>query len=232
MKWAIVTPDYTEKSAGVEVMHTLCHRLNEAGEYAFVTCQRIRDGYKYEMPTMEPDVIVIPDVAPPIDPKTFPNVIKVRYCLYYPGAHGSGPKEYDEDVIFTFMRKFYPEGIEFSINTLDKNLFYKESKALRVFQTVYIGKGKPSEGHDFKKYDFILTRTEPAIKSNLATILRATNAFYSFDNDTKMSEEAQACGATCYTWDYDKAEWKLDDMKPHKDDDISIFIDAVKAVKK
>lgn len=244
MNWNVITPSYTTASAGVEVMHKLIHMLNEAGENAGAVINsregetiRLNPAYNYGKPMIDPDVIVVPDVFPEIPKSRFPNATTVRYCLYYPGGHGSGPTEYKEDVIFTYNNikgePYYPGAPEFHINTINRQLFCPGDRD-RQGEAVYIGKGKPPESYLLDSHKFILTRGEPTIQHNLASILKTVYALRTFDRDTRLIEEAQACGTLVYRWDYDSGWWEKDHVPfivPKPDTPIQVMIDAVKAVR-
>lgn len=224
MRWMVVTPQPTEKSAGIQVLHKLIALLNHAGERAFPHYSDY-----WQRADHQPDAVVLPDVTDMPD-HLYPGATRVRYCLYYPGAHGMGPTEYHEPIQFTFLPKFLPGKPVFYLSTIDRETFAPINAGPRPVSSVYLGKGNREAFDKFVKDHpaiFRITRTEPADQANLALMLNLSRTLYSFDPVTRLIEEAAACGCVPMI-PAENGEWKRAEVEAYDETPVSVMIDAVK----
>jgi len=116
----IVSPPYTEKSAGVKVLHMLCHALNMSGQRAYMVPMAV--------PRQGGETYCADFVAPPITAEArafysaagkepiviYPDIISdnplgakrvVRYLLAYPGHNGGDKTFRSTDQVWGFSTR-------------------------------------------------------------------------------------------------------------------------------
>ena len=108
MKIIIWTPEYSERSGGVVVLHKLCHLLRQKGEDAYVTSNN--GPSNMDCPNISGDIDVDEDVV--IYPEIYngnPAGVKkvVRWLLNKPGVMGGNGVYQDTDWIYHFSSVFY-----------------------------------------------------------------------------------------------------------------------------
>ena len=107
----IVAPGYSRYSAGISVLHTLCHLLNSMGQSAFVHCPSTN--YELNNPLLTQDVVNYHYRMGKTPITIYPEILNgnpcdaafcVRYLLNFAGALG-GQKLYpQDDYIVSFSR--------------------------------------------------------------------------------------------------------------------------------
>ena len=186
MKYVIISPPYTKKSAGIFALYELQRHLILAGERAIV----FNVGGPITLPG-DNDIVIYPEVIPG-NPLNAKNV--VRYILNEPGKLG-GDTEYDEKellVAWDISLVKYSGGMKLRIPLTEKELFYDHGKE-RLFDCMYIGKGEYTHVPEIDGCTEI-TKAWPKTREGLARLLNMTNTLYTYDDRTALSEEALMCG--------------------------------------
>lgn len=208
LEYLIYAPPYSS-SAGIRVMHLLAHHLNTSGYNAFV-------------PTgiVNPDLNVIALKNPEDSMRMFgiwqkqepivvyPEIIKdnptgykkiVRYILNNPTWGGQQDIQYGpNDIIFAYnqyCQSFCPPKTPIlEVPAYDTNIFYNDNKSKRaggiywVYKGCDVAKVKDTEGMRE------ITHYWPATRNALADLLRSSEIFYSYDNNTALQIESRLCG--------------------------------------
>lgn len=214
----IYAPDYRENSAGIVVLHKLCHLLNLAGHHATVSTQARAPQYLYDdVAYTHEAVAILPDVAKSSDCL---NEKAVRWVLLFPGALGQGDTSYEEELIFTYIPTYYPSAPEFFISSLDTELFTNKNQQRTIPLAKYIGKFV-----DDNQYPDIplITRTWPESRQGLADFLNTVETLVCYDPFTALSTEAALCGCKVIGPD---AKPFVPDLR--ESDPVTILTDAIR----
>lgn len=211
---------YTRFSAGVKVLHLLCHNLNQRGHSASIlplnssSILRREDFCNPELltPLLTPEIalrhfknkrtpiIIYPEI---ISSNPFGSACVVRYILNYPGLLG-GDKIFDQsELCFSYSKVLAqytnsPENILF-IPASDERIFHPpESDIKRSGSCFYASKYQNAH----KRKLFEITKDSLEITSGLpnsqspeeiAEIFRRSEFFYTYEN-TALAIEATLCG--------------------------------------
>jgi hypothetical protein len=182
--YIIMAPPYRHNSAGVRALYQLRNELEQRG-------------YQVQIMThgsAPADAVVIyPETVPgnPLGGK-----IVVRWVLYYPGKL-SGDTEYNKDeIIFTWSRLYYDAPL---LNLPLIEDFFRDEKRPRAGACFWIGKGSELYESSMLARQITSGMTEitwewPKTRRELARLLNEKEAFYTYDDCTALSEEAQRCG--------------------------------------
>lgn len=190
----IIAPDYRESSSGVQVMHRLCHLLNESGRQAWmVNCTvnpewntpsisgkelrdyRLRGGLFI---AIYPEVISgNPHLAP----------VVVRYMLNREGAINGNKLQSEENDLFfwyrpEFAEKRYRPAI-LNIECYDLDLFRDEQRE-RTRDVLYLNR-VPESAVDFASLPAdieILSMRNPLSLQQLAEKFKTTRTLYTFES--------------------------------------------------
>ena len=218
----IISPSYNKKSAGILVLHMLCHHLNLKGFPAYLVNQ---DNDKY---------FINPDLVTPIlnddilsshkklkrnpiciyHDSTKGNPINskcvVRYLLNYSGLLGGDTKYDKNDLIFSYAKKIEEDLNKRNISQQNGNILFmpisnpkifyppQDSDVKRSGSCFYAHKYKNSHGgklfDDTNNSVEIKNNTKDAqTKEEIATLLRKSEIFYAYE-DTSLINEAILCG--------------------------------------
>ncbi|MCC6133798.1 MAG: glycosyltransferase [Gammaproteobacteria bacterium] len=204
----IYTFDYRQSSAGIRVLHYLCHALNLIGEEAYVNCEvtnaklrtpkltdRIRA--KHCDLGLQP-IAVYPEVVFG-NPTNAPVV--ARYILNKPG-HLGGDDSYDpSEFIFIYASLYLSNNMDAKFlfippidpkifNNLD-NEFDKNRHGSCFYANKFLSKG--GKLTDLVKGATDLTLRIPRSPEDLAAILRRSEVLYCYE-PSAISLEAMLCG--------------------------------------
>lgn len=210
----IDAPFYTRYSAGIKLLHLLCHALNRVGQNAFV---RIRTKLPFGAPVCSPDLLTPRLTQDVIDQhyrqgrcpiviylesitgNPFGAPLVVRYVLNFPGLLG-GEKTYDRDEI-----KFGYSRVLAEAAGAAENILYLPASDARVFHPptgevrrqgacYYVCKFKrelaPLVGERTRGMTEITREQTP---QELAELLRRSEVLYCFENSA-IATEAGLCG--------------------------------------
>ncbi len=209
----IFTPSYTKTSAGIKVLHWLCHYLNVKGERAYLCVYPPQDGQVTSAELYTP-LLTEKTIADDFQNQCCPIVIYpetingnpaqapfiVRYLLNFPGLLG-GEKNISRDFILSYSQ-LISESVERSDCTLffpvsDPDLF-KPIEAERKGTCFYADKYKRAHGQKtlpITDNSFEITRNEPdsLTQAEVAKLLARSELFYCYENSSLIIE-AILCG--------------------------------------
>lgn len=214
----IVAPPYTRTSAGVRVLHLLCHSLNRRGQTAYLLFYPALPWRKRLVapdlltPILTPFVVqshfergLSPIMVYPetVSGNPFNSPCVVRYVMNFPGLLG-GDKEYDaNELCYSYSQVLakethFPDNILFLPPT-DTHIFYPEpEKNKRQGTCFYADKYKIA--HKGKLFEITkdsteITRNLPTSQSpqEIAALFRRSELFFTYEN-TALATEAVLCG--------------------------------------
>jgi predicted O-linked N-acetylglucosamine transferase (SPINDLY family) len=214
-KFLVVAPSYTSKSAGIVVMHTLCHDLNALGYPTALVLSDVKDvtysnNPKYFGPNLdyyaingeaelqqfiEEGIVIYPEIVKgnPLKAKKV-----VRYVLNTEGFVAKNKmNESANDFILAFSPVYHenPHALLMKLNHFSGFNDDNTLPALqRTMDMTYIGKG---HRHQCKVVagTVELSRTWPTTKDEVAILMRNTRYFYTWDYRTQTVTDALMCGA-------------------------------------
>lgn len=213
----IVAPHYIRTSAGIRVLHLLCHSLNRRGQAAYIiligepnhggsfcldlstpvlTLDALMEHYRRGLAP----VMVYPET---ISGNPFRSPCVVRYILNFPGLLG-GEKDYSsEELCFSYSKILAkatrsPENVLY-LPPIDTRTFHPPaSEQKRSGSCFYAGKYKAI--HKGKLFDVTrqsveITRDLPTSQTpqEIAELFRRSEVFYTYEN-TALATEAVLCG--------------------------------------
>jgi hypothetical protein len=212
----IVSPAYTRTSAGIRVLHFLCHALNSIGQTAFMVF-----GRQTTKPCVNPDLttpvldrhIVAEHFAMQITPiAVYPEIVTgnpfrsptvVRYFLNFPGLLGGDTAFSSEEICFGYSGVLAkaagaPTNI-LHIPIVDTRVFtHSEDGRGRQGSCFYAGKlkeyhrgstfGLPSDCVEIHR-----SGPNPQEPQENAELYRRSELFYCFENSS-LATEAALCG--------------------------------------
>lgn len=215
-KFLIVTPAYTSKSAGIVVMHTLCHDLNALGYPTAIVLSDIKDvtysnNPKYFGPNLDyyainseaefqqfidEGIVIYPEIVKgnPLKAKKV-----VRYVLNTEGfVAKNSMNESSNDFIISYS-KVYRKDPHAILTKLPYNPLFNAENTLpaseRALDLTYVGKGD-TYGKCFTVPGTLeITRIYPKTKQELALLFRNTRYFFTWDYRSAVFTEAILCGA-------------------------------------
>lgn len=212
----IVSPPYARTSAGIRVLHFLCHALNSIGQAAFIVFR----------PETR-DASVDPELATPVLDRhiaahhfakrttpiaVYPEVVKgnpirlpvvARYVLNFPGLLG-GDAAFSPDEICFGYSGVLAEAVGVPANVLhipiiDTRVFTPpEDGRIRQGSCFYAGKLKEIHGgttFDLPSDSVEIHRSGPKREEphEIAELFRRSELFYCFENSA-LATEAALCG--------------------------------------
>lgn len=204
----IETPPYRRSSAGIRVMHMLCHVLNRLGEEAYVFTSEVNPDLN--TPTVTEDVVrrhlqagrepivVYPEIVSG-NPRRAKSV--VRYVLNVPGLIGGDKTFADTELIYAYGQNLLPAnappGNVLFFPSVDSSLFNNRDNPLdaqRQGILVYPGRHLNAlKEHPELAHGTVITSTWPASRSELAALMRRSEMLYCFES-TAIALEAVLCG--------------------------------------
>lgn len=186
MEFVIWSPPWVESSAGIRVLYKLGNLLRLAGH----SVEHSTSPFAYPH-----QVHVIPDV---VWREQIQSAQVVRYCLAPPGIHGSGDADYvNEPLVFTWLQRHYPAGIEFHVPALDADIFTDLKMERSIPRVFHLGR----KGHAPVPGAVNISKahpTGPNSRAKLCAIFNKAVEFYNWDAMSLMNLEAQACGARVF----------------------------------
>lgn len=189
----IVAPHYRESSLGVQVLHRLCHMINERGGQAWmIGCDTNPDwnapacteqAFKTLMESGEPWIVVYPEVTRG-NPLNAPVV--VRYMLNREGViDGNIVDPGDDDLFFWYRDEFAdkePQPKLLGIESYDLDLF-KDDHSVKDVDLLYINR-LPNSVVEFSKLPkniTILSMENPLSHKELAALLKRARVLYTYE---------------------------------------------------
>lgn len=200
--------DYRQQSAGVRVLHYLCHTLNELGEEAYifanVTSPYLRTPQLSEEVMLRhasigrQPIAVYPEIVPG-NPMQAPVV--ARWLLNKPGHIGGDLVHHPDELLFTYQQKYAPEGAE----THPLYIPAVNSRIFNDWEQPYLNRrqGACYYAHKYLFFGGKLTHHAqgatslcqdiPRSHEEIAGILRRSEVLYAYEPSAIVSEALQ-CG--------------------------------------
>ncbi len=204
----VFAPDYRHTSAGVRVLHYLCHILNGLGLEAYITPGR--SAADLRAPSLTKEIVarhaslglhpiaVYPETA--VGNPLNANVV-VRYVLYYPGHYEYRLRFMPWELVFSFLDDYVPDGIahqKLFVPTSDTALFNSAGtdpgqRTLTAFYANrFLASGEPQV--DLPAGTIEISPRVPARSlAELAAIFRKARILYSYEWSA-VCVEAMLCG--------------------------------------
>jgi hypothetical protein len=206
--FVVVIGPYQSNSAGIRVMHRLCHLLNVVGQHATVTTDVVNPAWNTPPATVLSDesIVVYPEIMPG-NPCGAKRVI--RYVLNKPGLLG-GPTSYDDHEMVFYHQERFREAAqaatrepldrrrELPISIIEPDLFYHDRSLPRLYDCLYIGKGAHLREKFRLQYEdklVTITSSYPTTRALTAKLLQGCRILYTYDDCTSLVREALICGA-------------------------------------
>jgi tetratricopeptide (TPR) repeat protein len=192
----IFAPDYCENSAGIQVLHYLCHTLNIRGLDAYIIYAK-KFNPDTRTPSLTPEITErhtqegkIPITVYPetIDGNPLQAPLCVRYMLNRKGvARGNSLDAGEDDLFFWYSPAFTDEKDEnfhyLTVPVYDLEMFHPDPEIKRTKTLLYVNR-IPEEKIDFSllpKSIEILSNRRPVPLVELAKKLQAAKYLYSFE---------------------------------------------------
>jgi len=193
----IAAPDYRESSAGVRVMHRLCHMLNTQGLEAYVVgaevvnpqwvtpCLDIKTSIRHRRENRVP-IAIYPEI---ITGNPLNAAVCVRYMLNKEGVIEGNPLDAGaDDLFFYYSRAFTPNTAEkfdyLRLNTNDLDTFKPDPQNTKRGPLLYLNR-IPRSAVDLatlpKDID-VLSNQTPLSLPVLAERLQAATVLYSYES--------------------------------------------------
>jgi hypothetical protein len=219
--YLIVAPKYNPKSAGVRVMHELCHALNVMGQRAYLTIypQLIMDKQQashlcsdLQTPLMTKDLLdeyeaqgLSPIV---IYPETMKDPLRakhvVRYVLNYPGLLGGYSIYPAHEQVYAYSRRLakaagVSENHVLFLPISETEIFYPPPEgAARSGSCFYASKYRDFHGGMLlpataNSTEITVNKPNSPTKPEIAELFRRSELFYTYE-DTALAIEAALCG--------------------------------------
>ncbi len=211
----IVTPRYVGTSAGVRVLHLLCHLLCARGYRAYIVCIDPHNGPAVSSDLNTPilTAVMIKDhikqgLAPIL---IYPEVIQgnpydancvVRYVLNTPGFL-AGDKVFDQNEMvwaFSNVLRSQCESCEGVLHmpVIDQRVFYEDVGRQRSGSAYYVAKytdhhGQVEFGIPADSIRITRSKKDSQTPEEMAEIFRSVEVLYVFEN-TAVATEAVLCG--------------------------------------
>lgn len=189
----IIAPDYRESSAGIQVMHRLCHLLNESGRQAWMVNCSVNP--EWNTPVVSGKALrehrqrgglftaIYPEVVSG-NPHQAPMV--VRYMLNQEGViNGNNLEANPDDAYFWYRPEFagkYAHPQLLNIECYDLELF-KDDQPAKNCDILYLNR-VPLDAVDFSILPAgieILTMRNPLTLQELAVKLKSARTLYSYE---------------------------------------------------
>lgn len=205
----IEAPAYRRTSAGIKVLHLLCHALNRVGENAYVYTNATNPAL--DTPTLTPEIeaqhrqaglepiVVYPEIVPG-NPRNAGSV--VRYILNRAGLIGGDQMFAPTELIFSYGRNISPsqadpDNVLFLppvdsriFNNLD-NLHDKQRSGVLLYPGRY--QAGLALYPDLAARATLITASWPETHEALADLFRRSEAVFCFES-TAIALEATLCG--------------------------------------
>jgi len=206
----IQAPPYRRNSAGIRVMHRLCHLLNRAGQEAWLyPTQAVNP--QWQTPQLTQAVAASHNAEQRRPITVYPEIIRgnpyqatsvVRYLLNRPGLLG-GPSQFDaSDLLFAYTRELLPAGLTeehlLFLPAIDSSIFHNQDnpkEGQRQGWLFYPGRHTAAlhQHRLLAAQCTLLTAHWPASTEAMAALLRQSQRLYCFES-TALALEAVLCG--------------------------------------
>lgn len=192
--YLLLAPDYVETSSGIQVIHQLCHIINEQGGKAWMVNCSVNP--EWNTPVLNSDdwqaiqhsglpwIAIYPEIVSG-NPLSAP--VCVRYMLNREGVITTNPlNEGPDDLFFWYRNEFAEKAVNpeiLSIESFDLELF-RDDNAEKDLNILYLNR-VPESVVDFSQLPAdikILSMADPLTLKALAGVLKRTRVFYSYES--------------------------------------------------
>lgn len=190
----IIAPDYRESSAGVQVMHRLCHLLNESGRQAWMVNCTVNPAWNTPAVTGKElreyrqrgglFTVIYPEV---MTGNVHQAPVVVRYMLNKEGVlNGNAIEAGPDDLFYWFRPEFadkYANPQLLNIEFYDLDLF-QDDQPDKTCDILYLNR-IPTSAVDFSALPpgiEILSMKNPLTLADLAAKLKTARTFYTFES--------------------------------------------------
>jgi len=211
----IVAPRYVQTSAGIRVLHLLCHLLRARGYRAYIVCIDRHEGPEVSSNLNTPiltNVVIEDHIKQGLVPiLIYSEVIQgnpydancvVRYVLNTPGFL-AGDKVFDHnEMVWAFSNVLASqcescEGV-LHMPVIDQYVFYEDVGRQRSGSAYYVAKytdhhGQVEFGIPADSIRITRSKKDSQTPEEMAEILRSVEVLYVFEN-TAVATEAVLCG--------------------------------------
>ena len=205
----IVAPAYRHNSAGIRVMHMLCHLLNRCGQDAYLCSSTTNPMWHTPLLTNElkqqhkqagrQPIVVYPEVVSG-NPTKARSV--VRYLLNVPGLIAGDTEFAESEMIFAYGEHLLPKGAGAErilfLPPIDTSLFNNLGNPYdnhRKGWLIYPGRHTQAlqEHPELAARCTLITNEWPATPREMAEVFRRSEGIYCFSS-TATAMEAMLCG--------------------------------------
>lgn len=205
----LLAPAYRRSSAGIRVMHMLCHLLNRCGQDAWMFPTETNPMWhtpllndalrKQHLDAGRQPIVIYPEVVRG-NPAGAQSV--VRYLLNVPGLLGGDASFADTDLIFAYGKSLLPAGLGddhiMFMPPIDTSLFNNHDNPLdqrRKGWLIYPGRHTEAlRLHpQLAAKCTVITNQWPASPKEMAELFRRSERVYCFSS-TSIALEAMLCG--------------------------------------
>lgn len=205
----ILAPEYRRSSAGIRVMHLLCHLLNRCGQDAYMFPTTTNPLWHTPLLTQELRQQHLQAGREPI--VVYPEVVRgnpckgrsvVRYLLNVPGLLGGDEAFAASDMVFAYGQSLLPQGVGddhiLFMPPIDTSIFHNQSNPYdqqRKGWLIYPGRHSEAlkQHPDLAAKCTVITNQWPATPEEMAELFRRSERVYCFSS-TSIALEAILCG--------------------------------------
>ena len=218
-EYIIWSPPYTHTSGGISVLHYLCHLLNEGGYSAYISSagnpswnEKGISRVDLDKKMKEGAIAVYPEI---VKGNPYNSQRVVRWVLYLPGVIG-GDKEYDpSEAVFCYDARFCDAAKSdrlFAVD-IDECTEFIDKGNPRKGNLLWVGKGRDMKRSVVQVPVKEITYGEPKTRAELVDWYNGAELLYSFDNMTRVINEARLCGCPVRLYPRQGEELKLQHSK-------------------
>lgn len=227
MKILVWAPPF-QGSAGVRVLHRLCHLLRLAGHEAYISTKSTNPDWN--TPYLErPDyntVVIYPEIA--MDQNPLNARLYVAYCLNRPGALGGTLPYKNGQSTFCYHEMFLDGVLKavpdlplkkiFTLGIISRQYFFDDGNRNRTINACWVYKGAWIRNlHRFPGEESMMMLTFESAKTymDLGNLLRSIKTLYSYDHESALLIEAKLCGCeiVVMTPEGEQKVWNMDEIE-------------------
>lgn len=208
MRFVIWTPGWQANSAGIHVLHRLCHLLNCAGYKACVTSPGNPEWNEplFDSNLQDTDFVVYPEIIRG-NPMGARRVI--RYMLWYPWHHFGNDRIPKHELVIPYAKFILPhtqantdyeltDDHVLELGIIDPNLFFNDPGIEKKLTTYWVSKCDAATVAHFPLPPSAIHLSHGIPRPQYIALLKQTKTYFSFDMNSAVSIEASLCGADCY----------------------------------